>query len=277
MFPGVQHPLTCATRSGSPSLQTALSSGVRILSDTDERLRCIRRTRRNRRVRLLAGQFQILPDGGLVRTARLARLEAILLISDAPVSARKLAQLARLIDLKEVKQLIQILNESYDRSRTAFRVETTAAGYLLMTRPQFATWLDRLHQRQSQHKLSVPAMETLTIVAYRQPVTRADVEAIRGVQSSEMIRQLIDRGLVRVGGEDNSLGRPFLYETTRQFLTMFGLQSLEDLPNYAALRKQRQATDKIESSSAGQNVSAPNQSAPNLPPPGPQRRPPRAA
>ena len=82
-------------------------------------------------------------------------------------------------------------------------------------------------------------METLTIVAYQQPVTRADVEAIRGVQSSEMIRQLMDRGLVRIGGEDDSLGRPFLYETTREFLSMFGLRRLDDLPNYESLRRQR--------------------------------------
>jgi segregation and condensation protein B len=88
-------------------------------------------------------------------------------------------------------------------------------------------------------KLSAPMMETLTIVAYQQPVTRADVEAIRGVQSAEMIRQLMDRGLLRIGGEDDSLGRPFLYETTRQFLSMFGLRKLEDLPNYGTLRRQR--------------------------------------
>ena len=88
-------------------------------------------------------------------------------------------------------------------------------------------------------KLSSPMMETLTIVAYQQPVTRADVEAIRGVQSAEMIRQLMDRSFVRIGGEDDSLGRPFLYETTRQFLSMFGLRRLEDLPNYETLRRQR--------------------------------------
>lgn len=213
------------------------------LQRQDERLRAAFRARKGRQQRLLLGQYQILPDGGLVRTCRLARMEAILLISDAPVSARKLAQLGRLIDVKEVRQLVNVLNECYERSRTAFRVEMTAAGYILMTRPQFAPWLDRLHQRQAQFKLSAPAMETLTIIAYQQPVTRADVEAIRGVQSSEMIRQLIDRGLVRIGGEDNSLGRPFLYETTRQFLTLFGLQALEDLPNYDGLRRQTSASD----------------------------------
>jgi segregation and condensation protein B len=185
------------------------------------------------------GAFQILADGGIIRSTRLARLEAALLISEGASPAKKLAQIARLIDVREVQQLIQVLNDGYDRTRSAFRIEQTAAGYILMTRASLSPWLDRLHNRQAEMKLSAPMMETLTIVAYQQPVTRADVEAIRGVQSAEMIRQLMDRGLVRIGGEDESLGRPFLYETTRQFLSMFGLRKLEDLPNYGTLRRQR--------------------------------------
>ena len=202
-----------------------------------ERLQWLSREFRNRRS--LRNSLQILPDGGLVRSTRLARLEAALLISDGASAARRLAQIARLIDAKEVQQLVQILNESYDRTRSAFRIEATAAGYILMTRASLAPWLDRLHNRQAELKLSSPMQETLTIIAYQQPVTRADVEAIRGVQSSDMIRQLMDRGLVRIGAEEDSLGRPFLYETTRQFLSMFGLRQLEDLPNYATLRRQR--------------------------------------
>ena len=185
------------------------------------------------------GAFLILADGGIIRSTRLARLEAALLISEGASPAKKLAQIARLIDVREVQQLIQVLNDGYDRTRSAFRIEQTAAGYILMTRASLSPWLDRLHNRQAEMKLSAPMMETLTIVAYQQPVTRADVEAIRGVQSAEMIRQLMDRGLLRIGGEDDSLGRPFLYETTRQFLSMFGLRKLEDLPNYGTLRRQR--------------------------------------
>ena len=202
-----------------------------------ERVRWFVRSGRNRKAP--GNSFQILSDGGLVRSTRLARLEAALLISDGAIPAKKLAQIARLIDAKEVQQLAQILNESYDRTRSAFRIEQTAAGYVMMTRAALSPWLDRLHNRQAEMKLSAPMMETLTIVAYQQPVTRADVEAIRGVQSSEMIRQLMDRGLLRIGGEDDSLGRPFLYETTRQFLSVFGLRRLEDLPNHATLRRQR--------------------------------------
>jgi segregation and condensation protein B len=182
----------------------------------------------------------VLPNGSLLRSHRLARLEAALIITRS-ASAGRLARLARLVDAAEVHQLITLLNRSYERTRSAFRVEQTAAGYQLLTRPDLASWLDRLHQRQDRLKLSQPAQETLTIIAYQQPVTRADVEAVRGVQSTDLIRQLIDRSLIRVAGEDDSLGRPFLYATTKAFLDMFGLGRLEDLPDYESLRRHPKA------------------------------------
>ena len=179
---------------------------------------------------------QVRSDGSLLRSARLARLEAALIITRS-ASASRLARVARLVDAAEVHQLATVLNASYDFTRSAFRIEETAAGYQLLTRPALAGWLDRLHQRQNRMKLSQPVQDTLTIIAYQQPVTRADVEAVRGVQSTELIRQLIDRGLIRIAGEDDSLGRPFLYATTRAFLDMFGLGRLEDLPDYESLRR----------------------------------------
>jgi segregation and condensation protein B len=185
--------------------------------------------------------WQRLPDGGTIRSARLARLEAALLIAEGSTSAARLAQVAQLIDAAEVVSLVEVLNDSYDRTRGAFRVEESAAGFVLMTRASLSGWLDRLHNRPARMKLSPPMQETLTIIAYQQPVTRADVEAVRGVQSSEMIRQLLDRELIRIAGTDESLGRPFLYETTRHFLSLFGLKQIEDLPNYATLRRIRPA------------------------------------
>jgi segregation and condensation protein B len=184
-----------------------------------------------------SGSGLLQADGSLIRTVRIARLEAALLIAEGAVPARKLAQSARLIDGREVQQLVATLNESYDRTRSAFRIEQTAAGYIMMTRAALAPWLDRLHNRQAAARLSPPMMETLTIIAYQQPVTRADVEAIRGVQSAEMIRQLLDKGLIRIAGEDDSLGRPFLYGTTKLFLTTWALRQLEDLPGYETLKK----------------------------------------
>jgi segregation and condensation protein B len=171
------------------------------------------------------------------RTAKMARAEAVLLVADVPLSPRRLAQLATLADATEARTQINHLNSAYEQTGTPFRVERVAAGYRLFTLPQFAFWLGKLHHRDAELKLSPPSMETLTIIAYRQPITRADVEAIRGVQCSEMIKQLMERNLVRIGGEDDSLGRPFLYETTRKFLETFGLRDLDELPLVDRLRR----------------------------------------
>src|SRR5689334_738815 len=167
-------------------------------------------------------------DRACLRSAKMARVEAVLLVSDGPLTTRKLASLATLADHIEAKSLLEQLNAAYERSASAFRVERVATGYQLLTRPQFSFWLGKLHQREIELKLTPPAMETLTIVAYRQPITRADLEVIRGVQCTEMLKMLMDRGLVRIGGEDDSLGRPYLYETSRKFLETFGLRSLDD-------------------------------------------------
>ena len=169
----------------------------------------------------------------LVRSPKLARVEAALFVADAPLSLRKLMQVAVLADVQEAQQLVEQLNQQYDAAGTAFRVERVAAGLRLLTRPVYARWLDRIHHRQETLKLSPALLETLAIIAYRQPMTRADIEAIRGVQSAEIVKKLMDRQLVRIAGEDDSLGRPYLYGTTRYFLEAFGLRSLEDLPQSA--------------------------------------------
>ena len=171
------------------------------------------------------------------RTEKMARVEAALLVTDRPLSLRKLAQHATLVDAGDALKQINRLNRAYEQDAAPFRMERVAAGYRLLTRPEFAAWLDKRHHRPARLKMSPPAMETLTIVAYRQPVTRADVEAVRGVQSGEMLKQLLERGLVRIAGEDDSLGRPYLYGTTRQFLEHFGLKNLDDLPDSAELRR----------------------------------------
>lgn len=174
------------------------------------------------------------------RSEKMARLEAALFVADGASSTRRLAQFAMLADTAEVRDLIERLNAAYDQTASPFRVERVAAGYQLLTRPQYADWLNRIHRRQTALKLSPPAMETLTIIAYRQPIKRVDVEAIRGVQSAEIIKQLMERGLVKIGGEEDSLGRPYLYITTRKFFELFGLRTLDDLPNAEGLRRREE-------------------------------------
>lgn len=178
------------------------------------------------------------------RSPKLSRVEAALFVANGALTLRKLVQVATLIDTQEAAALIEELNTFYDAKGSAFRVEKVATGYQLLTRSQYVGWLDRIHHRQERQKLSPAALETLAIIAYRQPVTRADIDAIRGVQTAEMIKQLMERGLVRVAGEDDSLGRPYLYGTTKQFLESYGLQRLEDLPLAETLRP-RQTSEPV--------------------------------
>ena len=175
-------------------------------------------------------------EGTSLRDARLARLEAVLLMAREPLSSRKLAQFTSLADGTEARTLIRVLSGYYQQQGTAFRIEEVAGGFQLFARPQFGPWLRRLYQSPVQTRLSGPALETLAVVAYRQPVLRADVEAIRGVQSGEILRQLMERDLVRIVGRSPELGRPFLYGTTKHFLRIFGLRHLDDLPRVASLQ-----------------------------------------
>lgn len=183
----------------------------------------------------------------------LAILEAILFVSREPLSARKLAVLAGLSDPTEARTLAKLLNESYDRHGYSFRIEEIAGGLQLLTRPQFARWIRRLEIAPGEILLSQGMLETLSIIAYRQPVERAEIEAIRGVSCDEVLRQLMQRDLVRIAGRLEDLGRPYLYGTTRKFLQVFGLQSLEYLPR---AQKIREAEAEIASRLAVQTPTA---------------------
>jgi segregation and condensation protein B len=168
--------------------------------------------------------------GELARDGGLALVEAALLAADEPLSPRRLASAAGLGDAAEARRLVQRLRALYDLDGTAFQVEELAGGYQLLTRAEYHPWLARLRRGVAELRLTPAGRETLAIIAYRQPITRADVEAIRGVQSGEVLRQLMEKGLVHFAGRDDSLGRPHLYGTTRKFLQVFGLKSLRDLP-----------------------------------------------
>ena len=186
-------------------------------------------------------------------SAQIRRVEAVLFYANTPLSSRKIAALAGLEDGTRARTLVALLNEKYDAEERAFHVKRVAGGYQLWTRPQFAKWIRRLEHVPGPTRLSGPAMETLAVVAYRQPITKADVEAIRGVSSGEMLRQLLDHGLIRIAGRSEDLGRPYLYATTREFLETFGLNSLDELP-----RKNRIGGAGLPSWSVSQtNVNSP--------------------
>lgn len=170
------------------------------------------------------------PTAPLARSARLARLEAVLFLADQPLSAKQLAELANLRDANTVLAMLDDLRHLLNSDESPFQLEELAGGYQLLTRPQYQPWLQRLRRPTSELRLSPVMLEVLTTIAYKQPITRADLDKIRGSNSSEVIRQLMERGLVRVSGRQKTLGRPPEYGTTRKFLQVFGLRSLNELP-----------------------------------------------
>ncbi len=163
-------------------------------------------------------------------SARRSRLEAVLFLAREPLSLRKLAQLSNLTDATEARTTLRSLQSRYDERQCAFQVAQVAGGYQLMTRREFVTWIRPQSAAEQEFRLSPPALETLVVVAYRQPILRAEVEAIRGVACGEILRQLLDRDLLRIVGRSEELGRPLRYGTTKRFLEVFGLSNLEELP-----------------------------------------------
>ncbi len=162
--------------------------------------------------------------------AKLTQLETVLFLTREPLSTRKLAKVAKLADGTEARTLLKQLNRRFDQRASAVQVVDVAGGVQLLTRPQLADWIRRLHGASEELRLSTPALETLSVVAYRQPVLRAEIEAIRGVQCGEILRVLMERDLLRIVGRAEELGRPFQYGTTKKFLQVFGLRRLEQLP-----------------------------------------------
>lgn len=168
--------------------------------------------------------------GSLEDEQKLRCLEAVLFLSPQGITSRRATVLADLADATEVRTLIRQLNQLYDHQGKPYRVEEVAGGFAMLTRSQFAPWLRKLAYIPGEVRLGRSALETLAVVAYRQPVLRADIEAIRGVGCSEQLKQLMEMDLVRIGGRSEELGRPYLYETTQRFLQMFGLRSADRLP-----------------------------------------------
>jgi len=187
-----------------------------------------------------------------------AVVEAILFATDSPLTAAKIAEVAQLGGVRVVKQAVEQLNTRYEQTGAAFRIEQVAGGYQMLTLPEYHDVLSRLLRSRNDSRLSQAALETLSIIAYRQPILRADIEAIRGVSCGEILRALMERQLIKIVGRAEVLGRPMLYGTTRHFLEVFGLASLDDLPKGEQLRQPRQPADRP----AGETSSQTNRQAP---------------
>ena len=157
-------------------------------------------------------------------------VESLLMSTDVALPASKIAQLVGIGDASDVKRHIETLNQRYEETGASFRIQAIAKGYQVLTLPVYDTWVQKLHKARAESRLSRAALETLAIIAYKQPVLRVGVEAIRGVAVGDMLVRLREMDLIKIAGRAEEIGRPLLYGTTKKFLDVFGLASLDDLP-----------------------------------------------
>jgi segregation and condensation protein B len=169
-----------------------------------------------------------------------AVLEAMLFSTHHPLTGQRLGELLNIKSQKALKRAVLELNRQYEETARTFRIEQVAGGYQMLSLPEYGDILKRLHQKEADAKLSKAALETLAIIAYKQPILRADVEAIRGVACGETIRSLMEKHLVNIAGRAEEPGRPILYGTTKRFLQLFGLNNLKDLPQSEELPRPKE-------------------------------------
>ncbi len=157
-------------------------------------------------------------------------VESLLFASERPLTIRRMAEILDGSTPTEVERAMATLMDEYRSDGRGIELVEVAGGYQLRTRPEYAPWVGKMHGDKS-FRMSRPALESLAVIAYRQPVTRAEIEEIRGVDVSGVVHLLLDRGLIKVRGRKEVPGRPFLYGTTAKFLETFGLKNLSELPS----------------------------------------------
>ncbi len=189
-------------------------------------------------------------------------MEALLFAANSPMTIKRLSVLMNGVPVEEVQDALDELKERYDNVRCGLAVMEVAGGWQVATRPEVADWVLRLHRHRRRNPLTPALMETLAIVAYRQPITRADIEAVRGVDCGSAMRSLQDAGLAEIVGRKEVLGRPPLYGTTEQFLKIFGLKDLESLPSLGKLREVLEGAMKRDEEPAVDGDGEPSEDAP---------------
>jgi len=162
--------------------------------------------------------------------ARLPIIESLILSSPEPLPSRKIADIVEGVTVRDVDEAVELLNRKYLDSDLSFRIRKIAGGYQVYIIEDYARYVEELLSHRRNIRLTRAALETLAIIAYRQPVTKIDVESIRGVASDSVIHTLLERKLVTLAGRSETVGRPLLYKTADEFLKFFNLASLEDLP-----------------------------------------------
>ncbi len=172
-------------------------------------------------------------------------IEALIFASDSPLSTRKIKEVLELDSEKEIRKSIAKINDAYQKHGSPLTIIEVAGGFQIVTRDAFAPWIKKLYRSRSAGHLTQRALETLAIIAYKQPLTKQEVEGIRGVNSDAVIRTLIERNLITITGRKKAPGNPLLYGTTKQFLEYFGLKSLKDLPKLREIDELLKSDDKF--------------------------------
>jgi segregation and condensation protein B len=177
-------------------------------------------------------------------------VEAMLFASDSPLSLSRIGSILKDLKPKEIKEIIHQLNQGYKERNQSFAIREIASGYQMHTLPEYTSWVNQIFNQHKRQRLSQAALETLAIVAYKQPLIRSEIERIRGVNCEGVLHTLLERNLITVVGREKKAGRPLLYGTTKEFLSYFGLKSLEDLPEIkdleSLLPQEEKALELIE-------------------------------
>ena len=165
-------------------------------------------------------------------------IECLLFISDKPLFVKKISEVTGIKDQSRVMSAIRKLKKDYDERKSSLQVVDIAGGFQMSTRKEFSKWVRKMYEQQVTYRLSASALETLSVIAYKQPVTRAEVEKVRGVDVSGVLRSLLDKKLIKVAGKKECIGRPSLYRTTENFLLYFGLKDITDMPDLEEIETQ---------------------------------------
>ncbi|NQU18588.1 SMC-Scp complex subunit ScpB [bacterium] len=157
-------------------------------------------------------------------------VEAIIFISEGPATIAEIQDILEGLDSETINSIVQELKSDYKQRNSGIKLIEVAGGYQMVTSPNYANFIKKFYKKKHSEKLTLPSLETLSIIAYKQPVTRVEIESIRGVNVDGVIKNLLEKGLIRIVGKKEVIGRPFVYGSTRNFLEYFGLNSLEELP-----------------------------------------------
>jgi segregation and condensation protein B len=161
-------------------------------------------------------------------------IETLLFITDRPLSLAKLSQVSEVNDAVLARDIVEELRRGYAAASSAVQILEIGGGFQMSTKPEYGRWVRKLFNEKMSGRLSPAALETLAIIAYKQPVTRAEIEAIRGVDVAAPLERIVERGFVRITGKKDTPGRPMVYGTTEEFLRMFGLNKISELPDIAS-------------------------------------------